>query len=173
MDPSSSRSAKDDRRRSIITGRLAGHLFQGEVCSKRGTWLTFEIIFKVERSALDLHTLASAQYREDRHIHTRNIHNVASSLMHTQYIPRGWLPLRGMRGVTGSRNRSRRGDRRSLERFDSISRNGEGRREEKGPYELSRGIGTGTMMLNQVITMPERLFEFNKSSNNVDKPFII
>ncbi|KYQ51817.1 hypothetical protein ALC60_09017 [Trachymyrmex zeteki] len=61
MDPSSSRSAKDDRRRSIITGRLAGHLFQGEVCSKRGTWLTFEIIFKVERSALDLHTLASAQ----------------------------------------------------------------------------------------------------------------
>ncbi|KYN02919.1 hypothetical protein ALC62_06206 [Cyphomyrmex costatus] len=65
MDPSSSRSADDDRRRSIITGRLAGHLFQGEVCSKRGTSLTFEIIFKVERSVPDLHTLAYRVYKAD------------------------------------------------------------------------------------------------------------
>ncbi|KYN36992.1 hypothetical protein ALC56_08783 [Trachymyrmex septentrionalis] len=39
MDPSSSRSADDDRRRSIITGRLAGHLFQGEVCYTRATYI--------------------------------------------------------------------------------------------------------------------------------------
>lgn len=69
LDRSVSFTIRDDRRRSIITGRLAGHLFQGELCSKRGTSLTFEIIFKVERSARDLHTLASIA-RIHVHTHT-------------------------------------------------------------------------------------------------------
>lgn len=101
IDSSPSRSADDDRRRSIITGRSASHLFQGEVRSKRGTSLTFEIIFEVERSARDAHTdTHSSLYREITHIHVythsaANIHNVASSL-HDAFRADDF-PLRGTR----------------------------------------------------------------------------
>lgn len=166
------RSANDDRRRSIITGRLAGHLFQGEACSKRGTSLTFEIIFKVERSARDPHTLA--QHREDTHVHTRNIHNVASTLAYTRYIPRGWLPLGGTRGVTGSRNRSRVVEIEGPLR-DSIRSRGMAKVAARGKGLMNYRVAPGSARRCWIkwLRCSERPFEPTNRRTMFDKPFAI
>lgn len=84
------RSTDDDRRRSIITVRSASHLFQGEVRSKRGTSLTFEIIFEVERSARDArkHTYTRL-YRENIHTYTRATYIMSPPRAFARCISRG------------------------------------------------------------------------------------
>jgi len=109
---------------------------------KRGTSLTFETIVELERGARDAPAHSRAQNRTRMRACAQQvgIYNVATRARsaHSARTTSSWACERS-NGNEESILPGRPCEASPLKRFDSISRNGEGHREGKGPYELSRG----------------------------------